>query len=109
MKNLERVIKRQYTMKQNKFVLNQDEFFFLKCGNIPIQEVTMPYFLDFIWPHKNRTKVISQMYSFDFGVRMIDLLSAALENELLYDEQIYVDIGLAWDYFENPSEAKPIP
>lgn len=93
---------------QYKFVLKQDEYFFLKCGNIPIEEVAMPYFLDVIWSGNNKKTVIGQAYSFDIINNLIELLSDALDNKLFFDEQVYLNIGLIWDMFSTPDEAKAV-
>lgn len=95
-------------MVQNKFILNQNEYFFLKCGDIPIKEVAMPYFLDVIWSANNKKTIIGQGYSFDLVENLIELLSDAIDNKLFFDEQAYIDIGLIWDKFNNPNESKPI-
>lgn len=95
-------------MTQDKFILNQREYFFLKCGNLPIEEVAMPYRLDIIWSSSNKKTIIGQSYSFDATEYLTDLLSDALDNKLFFDEQVYINVGLIWNIFDTPEQAKPI-
>lgn len=95
-------------MMQSKFVLNQDECFFLKCGDIPIEEVAMPYCLNIIWSSNNKKTVIGRAYSFDLTDNLVEFLSDALDNKLFFDERVYLNIGLMWDMFSSPEESKPV-
>jgi hypothetical protein len=95
-------------MTQSKFVLNENEYFFIKCGDIPIQEVAMPHELSVIWSSNNKKTIIGQIRSFDLTEQLIDLLSDALDKKNYFNEKLHLDVGLLWNMLEIPEQAKPV-
>lgn len=95
-------------MNDGKFILNSKEFIFLECDDVPIQEISYAYILNVIWSDNNKKTNIGRAYSFDIADELIQSLSAALRNELFFDEQLYLDLGLLWDMCNNPEEAQSV-